>query len=161
MGAFLVWVGWDAFQTYGIRPADGGVLAPFHVRVMLGGGLALLGVALAGGILVYTRCYVARIETSSGSGSYRVSVAGFLRSVVMEIQPEELATADYHDGRYRGVDAPWYTVRVRGRRLPLIIDAQGEIVNTAAFQRLLAGQPPTAGRAGGGPTPKARKRGRR
>lgn len=62
VAVWAVWGGAGLSRTYGSRPADGDVLKPLPVRLAFGGGIMLLGLAFGTGMLVYSRCYAARIE---------------------------------------------------------------------------------------------------
>ena len=57
-----VWAGGYMARTYGLSPGDGGVLAPWPIRLARGIGVALIGIGFAAGIWVYGRCYVAKRE---------------------------------------------------------------------------------------------------
>jgi len=130
-------------QTYGLNPADGGALAPLSVRLAWGIGVALLGLAFAAGMILYGRCYVARLALDEANEQlHAYTVNGWL-TLHREIIPlSALKPGRRHRGRlfvfWRGllVDAPWRTVWVSGRRLPLILDEQGQVLDPQRMRRL-------------------------
>ncbi|HEX2205724.1 MAG TPA: hypothetical protein VHG91_20595 [Longimicrobium sp.] len=144
-GGVLVWLGGYLFQRFGLDPSDGGVLRPLGQRLALGGAFALGGVAVIAGILAYLQCYVTRIEESEAGDEFRVTVAGINGARLRSVRPEDVARAGYSDGRYDAggvkVNAPWYSIRLLGRRLPLIVDLQGDFHDPDAVDRLMEGAP--------------------
>ncbi|HEU4456991.1 MAG TPA: hypothetical protein VFR81_28235 [Longimicrobium sp.] len=98
------------------------------------------GLAMAGGILVYGRCYVSRVEVED-DGTVRVRTVGPFGSPEHVLAPGDIVSGRYHDGEFvtheHAVNAPWYTVRVRGRRLPLILDPQGDFHDAARTELAL------------------------
>lgn len=142
-GAALVWVGGYMLQSYGLDPQDGGVLKPLTTRILLGIAFGVPGIAIIGGILLYLQLYVMRIEDDEAGDGFRVTVAGFGRPRV--IQPGDVAGVGYHDGISNAggisVNAPWYSLRLRGRRFGLIVDWQGDFHDQGAVERLLEGRP--------------------
>lgn len=141
-GVGLAFVGVFFFTSYGLDPVDGGVLKPFWLRALLGGLHAGGGVALMIFTPLYLQCYVTRIEVDGGD-RFRVSIAGIGRGP--EIRVGDVVRAGFNDGiAHTGgisVNAPWYSLRLRGRRLPLIIDLQGDFKDAHAVDRLMAGRP--------------------
>jgi hypothetical protein len=135
------WWGWDLFQTYGLRPADGGVLAPLPVRLALGLGLASLGIAFAAGMWAYGRNYVSALGYDEASGVLHVRTVGFAGSDETRYAASDVLGSDYHAGRSSygrvSVDAPWMKVRIKGRRWPLIVDARGEFPDRKLMAELL------------------------
>jgi hypothetical protein len=134
-----VWAGVDLGQTYGLRPADGGVLKPLPIRLAWAVGLSALGVGFFGGMVVYGRCYVTRLARDAEAGVLHVrTLLGRART----IPTADLLRGDYRAGRSGGriaVNAPWLSLRVRGRRLPYVLDLQGEIPDLPALLRSLDG----------------------
>ena len=143
-GGALVWLGGWLFQSYGLQPMEGGVLKPLGTRILLGGGFGAAGLAIIFGILLYLYCYVARIEADDAGPGFRVTLAAPGRKLI--IDPDDVVRAGYNDGvSHAGdisVNAPWYSLRLRGRRLPLIVDLQGDFLDQHALDRLLYGEPP-------------------
>lgn len=145
-GALAAWgVGYGVvlLNTFGLRPADGGVLAPLWQRVAWLVVLWALGLSGFVGMLVYARCYVARLAYDDAAGALHVRTV--LPPARVVPVGEVLGGRHYRghvDGLTTGVDAPWQTLNVRGRRLPYVIDVQGDVRDPAALGRLLRGRPP-------------------
>lgn len=141
-GGALVWLGGYLFTSLGLHPTEGGVLRPLPIRLLWGGVSAAAGGAVIAGILAYLQCYVARIEADEPGGGFRITVAGV--GPALAVRPDDVALG-YDDGISNaggiGVNAPWYSLRLRGRRLPLIIDLQGEFLDEHAVDRLMEGEP--------------------
>ena len=137
------WWGWDLFQTYGLRPADGGTLAPLGTRLALGLFLALLGIAFAAGMWIYGKLYAGAIRFDEAADMLHVHTIEYIfggRDIAFP--PSAIDAADWHEGQSdfgRGVsvDAPWFSLRIAGRRLPLILDAQGLFPDRVLAARLL------------------------
>lgn len=137
-----LWWGWDLFQTVGLRPADGGVLAPLGTRLGWGLGVALGGVAFAGGMWAYGRAYVSAVRFDPAAGTLHVRTTGFLGGGETVYAERDVLGSTYQpgeamSGRGIAVDAPWIKIRIRGRRVPLILDAQGRFPDAALAARLL------------------------
>ena len=147
--AATMWWGWDFFQTYGLRPADGGELASLPTRLALGIGIALLGIAFAFGMWIFGRCYVSGIRFDEAADKLHVGTVRFFGNRDEEFRSADIVGSTWHEGRMDNnatllgdaggvsVDAPWTSVRILGRRLPLIVDGQGQIVDRALATRLL------------------------
>jgi hypothetical protein len=138
---FVAWGVHTAF-TLGTRPADGGVLAPLPLRLLSGGLMAAFGLAAMAGMTVFARCYVAAIDARQDDGPLEVRVAGVLGGELLLLSPEDVLRSTYHPGVLHtdgvSVDAPWFTLRLRGRRLPLVLDVQGEVSDPALMVKLAA-----------------------
>jgi hypothetical protein len=141
-GGALVWTGGYIFQSYGLNPLEGGVLKPLTSRILLGGAFAAAGIAIIAGILLYLRCYVTRIEADDAGGGFRVTVAGLRQPLTVSL--DHIIRVGYSDGISNAggisVNAPWYSLRLRGRRFPLIVDLQGDFLDENAVGRLLDGE---------------------
>lgn len=145
LGALLValaaclW-GWNLFQTYGLAPGDGGVLAPFAQRLALGLTIAGLGLALVFGAWLYGRLYVAALGHEAGTDRLHIRTLTFFGSRTQLVPSADVLGSTFQHGELinpAGVRAPWYKVGLRGRSLPLIVDAQGVFVDPALVERLL------------------------
>jgi hypothetical protein len=141
VAAMLVWLGAGIVAHYGEAPGEGGALAPLATRVVLGGLVIALGAAFPVGMWIYGRCYVLSAALDDASRRLRITHPGlFLRSS-REVAAGELEEPRYHDGRMdthrMRVDAPWYSLRLRGRRLPLLLDAQGDFLDRERVSRVL------------------------
>lgn len=130
--ALALWGGWKIAHGYGLSPGDGGVLKPLPVRLAWGGSVAALGLLFAAGMWIYGRCYVADASIDETRGVLDITLIGLLLRSRMEVPVGDVEGSTYHAGRsHTGdftIDAPWVSVRLRGRRLPLIIDGQGEFI---------------------------------
>ncbi len=149
-----VWVGVVLGQTYGLSPAEGGVLKPLPIRLAWGVGFAALGLGFFGGMVVYGLVYVTHLAHDAAAGTLGVrTLLGRARTI-----PEaDVLPGDYRAGRSDGrirVNAPWYALRVRGRRLPYVIDLQGDFSDHAALARLVEGEGVRAGSGRGSRRPR-------
>lgn len=111
------------------------------MRLLIGVPLMALGVFICAGIVVYMQsCYVGRIDRIEGEDRYRLTLAGVVTRSVLTVSGQHVVQGGYHDGDYWAggamVAAPWYTLRLPGRRLPLVVDAQGDVIDEEAFERL-------------------------
>jgi hypothetical protein len=120
------WAGVYLAQTYGLQPADGGVLHPLAVRLAMGATVASLGLGFLAGMLVYARCYVVQI-TAAGDGAVRIRL--LWPGLQLQVTAADLVSRQAHAGRSQGrisVNAPWLALHPRDRHLPLIVDEQGQ-----------------------------------
>lgn len=135
-----VYYGIDLAQTYGLRPADGGVLAPLPVRLAFGGGLASLGLMAAGGMLLYNTLYIARFELDGSGQEVHITTPRLFGSHTSVIPLQDIEGGQLHLGQMDigelTVNAPWHAVHIRGRKMFLILDLQGEILNLEAARRI-------------------------
>lgn len=135
------WAGVALGRTFGLSPAEGGVLAPLPVRIAWGAGVAAIGLAFLAGMLVYVRCYAARVAVDEEARSLHVSRIGLFGTSTLVVPADRVLGSDFHPGQayYGGVsvNAAWDTVRVEGRRLPLILDAQGDVLDRERAGRFL------------------------
>ncbi len=136
------WYGWGLFQTFGERPADGGVLAPFVTRLLVGGFVALLGLAFAAGMWVYSRVYVASLAWDRDACRLVVRTPGFILTRRESFAPSEIGGTGYRKGRLVNpagvsVDAPWHSLKIKGRRFGYIIDAQGHWLDPDLARQVL------------------------
>lgn len=125
-GALLA--GWELWLSFGLAPADGGVLRPAWQRALLGGGVASLGIGFVAAMLVYARCYVLQIWWLDDQ---TLQVQLRWPGHTLRVTEHDVVQRRSHAGisanpRGVSVQAPWLGVWLRGRRLPLIIDDQGE-----------------------------------
>lgn len=135
-GVGLVAMGWYGLTSYGLDPFEGGVLAPLSERLVMGAMLLPPGLATCALVIGYPFCYVTRIESNQARDEFRVRV---LTGQELAVRLEDVVTAEFKPGRFQHVNAPWHSLRLRGRRLPLIVDIQGEVLDREAANRLLAG----------------------
>lgn len=138
-GAGLTWFGWDTVQHYGMRAADGGVLASLATRLLFGGTMIVLGLGMALGMVLFAQfSYVSHI-TAVGRDQMRITLAGIISSPTFDLSQADVTPAGYNEGYLPTwgvtVNAPWYTIRTGTRQLPLIVDVQGEFLDRTAFLR--------------------------
>lgn len=115
MGGYLLLPG-----TYQGGDAPGPLGSLFALAFLLGG----IGIAI--GCWLYGPAYVNRIEIDRAQQLARFTVLGWVRGWSFTVRPDDIVSGRHHEGhldtgRHR-VHAPWTTVRIRGRRLPLIVD---------------------------------------
>lgn len=133
------WGGWSIFATYGLSPADGGVLRPVWERALFGGGVAALGLVCLAGMALYASLYVLRLD--AGDDQVELDTMTFAGRRTRRFAAGDFGGAGYQGGRFRpprgaSVNAPWITLKVRGRRLPLIIDLQSDEIDAARLAAL-------------------------
>lgn len=133
----LYW-GWDLFNTYGTAPGDGGVLAPVGQRLAWGLSVAALGLAFLAGMWMFGRRYATRIRYDEAADALHIGTLEFLASRRQVVPAADVAEALYHQGDVEGsgVDAPWYTLQLKGRR-SIVLDAQGVFPDRALARQLL------------------------
>lgn len=147
VGSVLWWIGWswwayDMGRSFGLSPGDGGVLRPPSQRLAVAGLLWLIGFAPFAGMVVYCRVYLTRIERLRDEVC--LTVLGWLRPQTHRFPPAAFAGGGAYAGKMAGrisVDAPWMTLRVRGRWLPFVVDRQAEYVNRSAIRALANRRP--------------------
>jgi hypothetical protein len=136
--ALSIWWGVDLARSYGLNPGDGGMLRPVGQRVLVGTIVAGLGIAFAIGMWVYGHCYAARIDFDDATQRLHVHTVRFLGTGRQIIDLGEVGKARWHPGQLQlriSVSAPWVSVRMAGRRLPLLIDAQGEVLDRRLMKK--------------------------
>ena len=137
--AGAVWGGVVIAESYGTRPADGGVIAPLGIRLAFGGCVALMGVAFAFGMWIYGKCYIARIEYDRSLDKYLICTSGLIVGKCRWVDRSDVAESRSHEGKLdlqTQVDAPWTTLWIKGRRLPFILDDQGKFHKKSLVTRL-------------------------
>ena len=142
VAAGAIYYGAGIARTYGIRDADGGVLKPLGVRLAFGGFVASLGIAAAAGMLLYARHYIARVAFDEASGQFEIHTVGLLGSQRHSCELRPGGRTEFHNPGVPlskvAVDAPWWSVDVVGRQWPLILDAQGEVLDRARLNEFLS-----------------------
>ena len=143
-----VWEGYDLLLTYGTLPPDGGVLAPLPTRLAWAASVSLIGLSFAYGMWLYGRYAVREIRLVPGDQTFRIATYRFIGSRVETVAIGEVVVATKRHDRIKTgdflalvsgltVDAPWLSVRLRGRRWPLVLDLQGVVANNARLAALL------------------------
>jgi len=131
-----VWAGITIARSYGLNPADGGVLAPLAVRLAFGIGVSLLGIIFAVGMWIYGKCYVARIEFDEQNEVLYIYTVSFFGRGEHKINASKVLSSQYYEGELDSVKAPWRKVRIKGRRLPFIVDEQGVFLEKKIMNKL-------------------------
>jgi len=146
--ALALWGGWAIAQSYGLSAGDGGVLKPLWQRLLFGGFVAALGLAAAGGMLLYISLYALRIEV--GGGTVAIATMTPFGRRRREFATSQVGASAYHHGRMHHaapaggqgslwVNAPWITLRVAARRFPFVIDLQADAIDTDRLAVLARG----------------------
>ncbi len=144
--------GWVIFQTYGLSPGDGGVLRPFGQRLGFGAFVALLGVAFAGGMMLFASLYVLRLVREGDQVIIDTLTPWGIGTRKYVYDLSEIGESAYYHGRMdrpvstgsgmvlmQKVDAPWITLRTARRWFPLVLDLQAETIKKGALGRLAKG----------------------
>lgn len=128
-------------QTYGLNPADGGVLKPLAVRMGFGGAVAAIGILIGGGMWLYGTLYVS--ELVQEGNALTVETLSLSGTSQKEHAVGDITGGSFYHGRMRQpgimtqtINAPWLTLRVKGKWLPYIIDGQADEINVAALEKL-------------------------
>ena len=150
---FAVWGGLAILQTWGLSQADGGVLKPLWQRILFGGFVGGFGLACVAGMWIYLNLYALRITrqgdvitlttmTPIGEKIREFFVGDVGESAYYHGQVRHVGTSSITGTNYMAslwVNAPWITLRVRGYRLPFILDVQAETIKTNSINRLAKG----------------------
>lgn len=137
-----IWWGVDLAQAYGMNPGDGGVLRPLPERLAWARGVTSLGLVFAAGMWLYGRCYVARASVDEQSGVLHLETVDFFRSRTHRYDLTAIRGSHRHASRLDlgrlgpSVNAPWRSVQIAGRRLPLIVDEQGIVYDEQLMSKL-------------------------
>ncbi len=106
------------------------------------------GLAATAGILLYGRLYIRRAQVAE-DGTVHVRHAGPFGGSRRVIRPGEVEASAFHHGRMttakHTVNAPWFTVRLKGHRLPLILDDQGHVLDARLAERAFRLEPGSLG----------------
>ena len=106
----------------------------------MGLGVAGLGIAFALGMWLYGRLYVWAIGYDEAADRLYVRTLDLFGDRLASFPVSSITGSDYSPGdlvMYQArVRAPWYYLRVAGRRFPLIIDAQGQFAPAPLTKRL-------------------------
>jgi hypothetical protein len=132
---WLALLGWTSPPAVGERAWE----RPFVLLLGFGAGLGTIA-----GMLVYGRCYIGQLEVED-DGTARVRTIAPFGWPERVLRADDVIPGEYHDGFLRAngqtINAPWYTVRIRGRRLPLILDPQGDVLDADRTERALGIEP--------------------
>lgn len=117
---------------------EGGALHPVVAWVLAAMAIAVACVALAVGLRLHARHYVLRLVVDEPRGVACVTFVGFLRPFTRELPLDALSDGGVHGARaVVRVHAPWYLVRVAGRRWPMILDTEGDWLDAPTIARHL------------------------
>lgn len=147
----MTWLAWDIFNSLGLNPADGygGVLAPLSHRVWGGGVVLALGLLALVGIELFRRRYAGQIflradypkgESGAGSALY-IAHVGWLGWSGRQIELSNIDRVQEYEGLalngagYRAT--PFLAVYVERVWVPMVVDLQGEIIETGLFKKFL------------------------
>ena len=141
VGLACLWWGYHLSQTYGLSPGDGGVLRPLPQRLAWGGFVALFGLICMVGMHIYGRQYIARAWVDEQAQRVRFATVRWFGSARFDVPAQDILGSSYQRGRLETpshtVDAPFHFIRLRGRRLPFILDGQGRFLLPALVNRWL------------------------
>jgi hypothetical protein len=134
------WQGYELSQSYGLREADGGQLAPLAVRAAWGLGVAALGLGAFIGMRMYGARYVAAIRMDGAGSLVEIDTPGCFGTRTLKFPASAVHLGRFHAGHLstarQTVDAPWTALRVDGLRRRLIVDARGLFVESDFPARL-------------------------
>ena len=141
------YAGYQIGTTFGLSPADGGQLKPAWERWSLALFLLAMAVAFVAGMLVYGERYVDRIGLNEASGQFLLHTLGPLAKTYVLAQDDVIRAeqrrdksepwAPWNDGI--SIDAPWLSLRIKGRDSFLILDQQGWFTPVPELQSRIAG----------------------
>ena len=140
----IVWsIGWLYWsyvlaQSFGLAPGDGGSLRPANQRYAISALALVVAIAPVVGMIVYGRVYLMRLERDGDA--LALTTLGFLFPHTFLVRLSDLTGSTTYDDDKPGVslaEAPWITLRVKGYRLPFIVDLQAEHVNAGAIRALI------------------------
>lgn len=143
--AGMMWWGWDLFQTYGLSPGDGGVLRPFSERIIAGGLVGGLGLITGVAMMIYAAHYAVRVLRDGDTVIVETLTPWALGNWRHAFPVTRVAGSSYYEGRLRtykhNVNAPWLTLRIVGRRIPFMLDAQAETILGSGLDGLTKAKP--------------------
>jgi len=140
----LYWA-WSLAHTYGLLPADGGVLRPLHQRLMMAAVVVLVGVLPTAGMWLFNRRYLTRIERDGDKVA--LTTLGIISPGTRIFRVSDFTGQGHRHGQMSGriaVNAPWIALRVAGVRLPFVVDLQAEHVDIDAIEGLSSSAPAAA-----------------
>lgn len=133
MGLGCVWVGWAALTGYDTADA-GGVPMSLGWRIFVGGVFLAMGLGTTALGCLYGLMYIARLEIDRARDEVRITLAGYVIGRSFTVRPSDFASAKLHASRS---SAPWTTVWLHGRILPLVLDEFGRFEDPLAVDRLI------------------------
>ncbi|MBW4574256.1 MAG: hypothetical protein KME08_03130 [Aphanothece sp. CMT-3BRIN-NPC111] len=139
------YAGVNLVQHFGQSLGDGGVLKPLPERIALGAFVFSLGAVFAGSMWLYGKFYVASIDFDSREQKLYLNTVEFFGTKRHAIELSNILDSSEHAGQLDltafdpssiSVNAPWKSVRLKGWKWSLIIDAQGKILHQELFEKL-------------------------
>ncbi|MEM9724897.1 MAG: hypothetical protein AAF909_05465 [Pseudomonadota bacterium] len=117
-----------------------GALEPLVARVALAALLALVGLLCTAGIWAYTSVYVTRLRRHGDWA--KVTTQGLLWPRERRLSLAMLHPAQSYEGRLfipgeALLNTPFRTIAVTGWRLPLLVDDQSPVMDSAGLDALL------------------------
>jgi hypothetical protein len=141
--SFLYWAV-DVLQGYGLAVGDGSALRPVGERRTMAALLAASGLLPFFGVLCYAGLYVTRMEISGLRLCFWTIGPFGLRAHPAEV--DAVRSVTFHDWAIEPgspISTPCLTLRLAGRRSPLLIDLGADYVNRDAIERLGRKRPAT------------------
>jgi hypothetical protein len=115
-----------------------GNLEPLETRILLFAILLVSGFLMSLGLWLFLKLYVLRISQIDDRIS--VTTTRVLMDLTETFEPGQLGQGRRYDGKAivgrNNSPAPFHTIAIQGRRLPLILDEQASVFDTAAIERL-------------------------
>lgn len=99
--------------------------------------LALLGLLPLVGMVYYGRLYAARVERSADH--LLVWTRGLFAMKVHDLDVRRVRSITFHDWPVEPgspISTPWLTLRIAGRRSPILIDLSADLVDRRAIENL-------------------------
>jgi hypothetical protein len=135
VGAGLLYLAYVAARYYEMDGGQG-ELAPVVIRLSVAAAIALLATTFPIAMWVYAACYVESIEADADGSSAIYHTLALFGTRAHSVHPDDIESTRSNKGVLKiggtatgpivpRVNAPWKSVRVKGRRLPFIIDGQG------------------------------------
>lgn len=137
----LCWLAVDIYLTFGTHPADGyqGELAPWRDRALFSAILIVIALAILTCTWLYLAAYIRKmVEHEDGAIEFHFFVPGTL-----QVSQEDIYKTRHFDGEYNSasapsVRAPFTLVYVHQRKLPLIFDPQGQVLQPKVLRRYIS-----------------------
>jgi hypothetical protein len=106
--------------------------SPAAHQIFWGLVFMMMAAAIAGGILVYQHCYVKKIDVNKATGSFTLSTESLIGKRVHSFTRQDIKGSREDEGNFRdakfSIRTPYVSLKLNSRRLPFIIDMQGDLV---------------------------------
>jgi hypothetical protein len=121
------------------------IQAAFIAFTAFGGGLAWSGSAgyavtpavFLIGLACYGRRYLMGVRIDHLEATLQLDTLLFLWRTTFTVPVEDVVTSTFHDLGNGTQRTPFYAVRLRGRRIPFVLDLQGDVLEPEALTRAL------------------------